>query len=1051
MSNENEKKPLSLSPRGKLELKKGVEADKVVQSFSHGRQKEVAVERRKKRIVGPGSEHHGVEGSSQTVAAPAAPADTSSKVMLDDERMHRLQALQNAQREADEQRRRQDADRTTAETEVRKAADADAGRNGPAAEAADSAELTPAPQAAAPVTPAPQAARPAQPARPAEPERPAQAAVFRAPDQQRAIDRTPPRSGASGHSMGRTSSDGQSAVFRSGPRPPRDGQSAVLPPRQPRETQGREGAPRDGQSAVFQARPQREGGFNRDGGAPREGGFNRDRDGQRDTRPPREGGFSRDGQPRGDGAARPPRDGQRDGRPGGFSRDGQGAGPRPPREGGFNRDGARPAGAGPRGPSTGAPGAGANQFGPPALTKNEHPLRDDRGAARRVEVDRDEDTEEQRRNRAAVKVAPKRTAGPGTPATVQKRQGKLNVSAALSGDEESARGRSVAALRRAAQKEKRKAQQMQKAPEKVVRDVVVPDTITVQELANRMAERSGNVIKALMKLGVMATINHTIDADTAELVAQEFGHEVKRISEADIEIGLDTGADVDVDLMSRPPVVTVMGHVDHGKTSLLDALRHTDVVSGEAGGITQHIGAYQVTMRSGAKITFIDTPGHEAFTAMRARGARVTDIVILVVAADDGIMPQTIEAIRHAKAAGVPIVVAVNKMDKPAANPERVRMELLQHEVVVEQMGGDVQCIEISAKQRLNLEKLEEAVLLQAEILELRANPDRAAEGTIVEAKMEKGRGSVATVLVRRGTLRVGDVFVAGKEWGRVRAMIDDKGNRVEEAGPATPVEIIGLQGVPAAGDDFIVTEDEAKARDVAAYRQRKEREAAAVKAARGSMEQMFAKIQAGEAKELPVVIKGDVQGSVEALIGTLEKIGTEAVKVKVLHSAVGAINESDVTLAKASDALIVGFNVRANPQAREMARRESIDIRYYSIIYDVAEDMKRALTGMLEPTFKEKFIGYAAIREVFNITKVGKVAGCMVTEGVIKRGCKVRLLRDNVVIHEGDLGQLKRFKDDVREVREGFECGMSLASYGDIQVGDVIECFEMEQIATEL
>lgn len=1049
MSNENEKKPLSLSSRGKLELKKSVEADKVVQSFSHGRQKEVAVERRKKRSVGPGSEHHGVEDAPQAVAAPAASADAGAKVMLDEERLHRLQALQNAQREADEIRRRQDAERAAAEAEARKAAGADAAPSRPV-DAAAEAGVSQAVAAQAPSIPAPaaqQPVRPVQPARPAEPERPAQAAVFRAPDQQRAIDRTPQRSSATGHSMGRTSGDGQSAVFRPGPRPVRDGQSAVLPPRPPREPQAREAGPRDGQSAVFQARPQREGGFSRDGGAPREGGFNRD--GQRDARPPREGGFSRDGQQR--DATRPPRDGQRDGRPGGFSRDGQGAGPRPPREGGFNRDGARPAGAGPRGPSVGAPGAAANQFGPPALTKNEHPVRDDRGAARRVTADRDEDTEEQRRNRAAAKVAPKRAAGPGTPVVVQKRQGKLNVSAALSGDEESARGRSVAALRRAAQKEKRKAQQMQKAPEKVVRDVVVPDTITVQELANRMAERSGNVIKALMKLGVMATINHTIDADTAELVAQEFGHEVKRISEADIEIGLDTGADVDVDLVSRPPVVTVMGHVDHGKTSLLDALRQTDVVSGEAGGITQHIGAYQVTMRSGAKITFIDTPGHEAFTAMRARGARVTDIVILVVAADDGIMPQTIEAIRHAKAAGVPIVVAVNKMDKPSANPERVRMELLQHEVVVEQMGGDVQCIEISAKQRLNLEKLEEAVLLQAEVLELRANPDRAAEGTIVEAKMEKGRGSVATVLVRRGTLRVGDVFVAGKEWGRVRAMIDDKGNRVEEAGPATPVEIIGLQGVPAAGDDFIVTEDEAKARDVAAYRQRKEREAAAVKAARGSMEQMFAKIQAGEAKELPVVIKGDVQGSVEALIGTLEKIGTDAVKVKVLHSAVGAINESDVTLAKASDALIVGFNVRANPQAREMARREGIDIRYYSIIYDVAEDMKRALTGMLEPTFKEKFIGYAAIREVFNITKVGKVAGCMVTEGVIKRGCKVRLLRDNVVIHEGDLGQLKRFKDDVREVREGFECGMSLASYGDIQVGDVIECFEMEQIATEL
>jgi translation initiation factor IF-2 len=494
-----------------------------------------------------------------------------------------------------------------------------------------------------------------------------------------------------------------------------------------------------------------------------------------------------------------------------------------------------------------------------------------------------------------------------------------------------------------------------------------------------------------------------------------------------------------------------MGHVDHGKTSLLDALRATDVVAGEAGGITQHIGAYQVQMRSGDKITFIDTPGHEAFTAMRSRGAKVTDIVVLVVAADDGIMPQTIEAIRHARAAEVPVVVAINKMDKPAANPDRVRQELLNHELVVEEMGGDVLTVEVSAKQRLNLEKLEEAILLQAEIQDLKANPNREAEGTVVEAKMEKGRGSVATVLIRRGTLKVGDIFVAGTEWGRVRAMVDDRGNRLEQAGPSCPVEILGFQGTPQAGDDFVVVDDEAKAREVAGYRQRKEREALAVKSARGTMEQMFAKIKAGEAKELPVVIKADVQGSVEAIVGTLEKMATEAVKVRVLHSAVGGINESDITLAKASEALVVGFNVRANPQARELSRRDGVEIRYYSIIYDVAEDIRRALTGLLEPTFREQFIGYAQIRQVYNITKVGKVAGCMVTEGVIKRGCKVRLLRDDVVIHEGDLGQLKRFKDDVREVREGFECGMSFANYDDIKEGDLIECFEMEEVAPEL
>ncbi|WP_343866721.1 translation initiation factor IF-2, partial [Caenispirillum bisanense] len=632
-----------------------------------------------------------------------------------------------------------------------------------------------------------------------------------------------------------------------------------------------------------------------------------------------------------------------------------------------------------------------------------------------------------------------------------KRRGKLTISAALDDEERGPRGRSVAAMRRAAQKERRKQQGFSQPTEKQVREVIIPETITVQELANRMAERAPNVIKTLMKMGVMATINQPIDADTAELVVAEFGHSARRVSEADVLEGLGGGDDNVDELVSRPPVVTVMGHVDHGKTSLLDALRETDVVSSEAGGITQHIGAYQVTLQSGDKITFIDTPGHEAFTAMRSRGAKVTDIVVLVVAADDGIMPQTIEAIRHARAAEVPVVVAINKMDKPGANPDRIRQELLNHELVVEEMGGDVLSIEVSAKKRLNLEKLEEAILLQSEILDLKANPNRMAEGTVVEAKMEKGRGSVATVLIRRGTLKVGDIFVAGTEWGRVRAMIDDRGNRVEEAGPAFPVEVLGFQGTPQAGDDFSVVEDEAKARDVASYRQRKEREALAVKSARGSMEQMFAKIKAGEAKELPVVIKADVQGSVEAIVGTLEKLSTEEVKVRVLHSAVGGINESDITLAKASEALVIGFNVRANPQARELSRRDGVEIRYYSIIYDVAEDIRRALTGLLEPTFREKFIGYAQIRQVYNITKVGKVAGCMVTEGIIKRGCKVRLLRDDVVIHEGELGQLKRFKDDVREVREGFECGMSFANYDDIKEGDLIECFEMEEVAAEL
>ncbi|AEO50328.1 translation initiation factor IF-2 [Rhodospirillum rubrum F11] len=697
-------------------------------------------------------------------------------------------------------------------------------------------------------------------------------------------------------------------------------------------------------------------------------------------------------------------------------------------------------------PTRSGPRPGPDASARPAAEAPRSPTEAPRPGPRRVVEDEDDDAPKKVASRGAVppKPAPAKRVEP-------KRRGKLTVTAALEGDERSERGRSVAALRRAKQKEKRKAEMMSPA-ERVVREVIIPDVINVQELANRMAERGANVIKTLMKMGVMATINQTIDADTAELVVAEFGHASRRVSDSDVELGLgDALPDGTEVLTSRPPVVTVMGHVDHGKTSLLDAMRKTDVAGGEAGGITQHIGAYQVVTKSGQKITFIDTPGHAAFTAMRARGARVTDIVVLVVAANDGIMPQTIEAIRHARAAEVPVVVAINKMDLPDANPEKVRTDLLQHELVVEQLGGDVLNVEVSAKRRLNLDKLEEAILLQSEILDLKANADRACQGVVIEAKVEKGRGSVATILVQKGTLKVGDIFVAGAEWGRVRALVDDHGNRVIAATPAMPVEVLGFQGTPAAGDDFIVVEDENRAREISEYRQRKDRDAQQVRTARGTMEQMFERIQAGEARELPVVIKADVQGSVEALVGTLEKLGNDDVKIRVLHAAVGAINESDVTLAKASDGLIIGFNVRANPQAREMARRDGIDIRYHSIIYAVADEVKALLSGMLEPTFKESFIGYAAIREVFNITKVGKVAGCMVTEGIVKRGAKVRLLRDNVVIHEGSLSQLKRFKDDVREVREGYECGMSFETYNDIQVGDVIECFEMEEVAAVL
>jgi translation initiation factor IF-2 len=667
-------------------------------------------------------------------------------------------------------------------------------------------------------------------------------------------------------------------------------------------------------------------------------------------------------------------------------------------------------------------------------------------AARAVQ----EEEEEEPRRKVPGKTGHK-PPSPGRRGDTRRREGKLTISAALDADDRVERSRSVAAMRRAVEKEKRKMQLQQARPEKIVREVIIPETITVQELSNRMAERSVNVIKSLMKMGVMATINEVIDADTAELIAQEFGHSIKRVTEADVEDSLNVVPD-DADAhVPRPPVVTIMGHVDHGKTSLLDALRQTDVASGEAGGITQHIGAYQVKTEKGV-ITFIDTPGHEAFTAMRARGAKVTDIVVLVVAADDGIMPQTIEAIRHAKAAEVPIIVAINKMDKPGANPQRVRQDLLNHEVVLEEMGGETLSVEVSAIKKTNLDKLVDAILLQAEVLDLKANPDRDAGGAIVEAKMEKGVGPVGTVLVQRGTLRVGDIFVAGSQWGRVRILIDYNGKQIKSADPSTPVEVVGFSGVPAAGDDFIVVADEAKAREISEFRTRKQRTAGlAGSVGATTMEQMFAKIKAGEAKELAVLIKADMQGSVEALTGTLLKIGTDEVKVNVIFGAVGAINESDVTLAKASNAVIIGFNVRANAQAREVAKRDGIDIRYYSIIYEVADDVKRVLTGMLSPTFKENFIGYAEVREVFNITKVGKVAGCRVTEGIIKRGCKVRLLRDNVVIHEGDLSQLKRFKDDAKEVREGYECGMALANYNDIQKGDMIECFELERVEATL
>jgi translation initiation factor IF-2 len=651
----------------------------------------------------------------------------------------------------------------------------------------------------------------------------------------------------------------------------------------------------------------------------------------------------------------------------------------------------------------------------------------------------------------------RRGSGPPRPAPAPKptrtgpakQRGRLTVVTALSADEE--RERSVASFRRRVQRLKGHASSEPK--EKLVREVTIPEAITIQELANRMSERAVDVIRMLMKQGQMVKITDTIDADSAQLIAEELGHTVKRVAESDVEEGLFDVADDPDDLEPRPPVVTIMGHVDHGKTSLLDAIRHANVVAGEAGGITQHIGAYQVTAPSGAKITFIDTPGHAAFTAMRARGAKVTDIVVLVVAADDGVMPQTIEAIQHAKAAKVPMIVAINKIDKPDAKPDRVRTELLQHEVQVESLGGDVLDVEVSAKQKINLDRLLETIGLQAEILELKANPRRDAEGTVIEAKLDRGRGPVATVLVQRGTLIVSDIVVAGAEWGRVRALVSDTGESIEEAGPSVPVEILGFNGTPEAGDRLAVVDSEARAREVTDYRARQKREKQAARASgmRGSLEQMMSQLKTSGRKDLSLIIKADVQGSLEAIIGSVEKLGTEEVAARVISAGVGAITESDVTLAEASNCPVIGFNVRAHKEAREAAERSGIEIRYYNIIYNLVDDVKAAMSGLLAPTLRETMLGNAQILEVFNVSKVGKVAGCRVTDGTVERGANVRLIRDNVVIHEGKLSQLKRFKDDAKEVSAGQECGMAFESYQDMRIGDVIECYRVETVQRTL
>ncbi len=632
-----------------------------------------------------------------------------------------------------------------------------------------------------------------------------------------------------------------------------------------------------------------------------------------------------------------------------------------------------------------------------------------------------------------------------------RRSGKLTLNAATAG-REGGRQRSMAAMKRKQDRARAKAMGQSAEREKVYREVALPEAITVSELAIRMTERVADVVKALMNNGIMATQTQTIDADTAELIIEEFGHTVVRVSDADVEQVIDNIEDDPKDLVGRAPIVTIMGHVDHGKTSLLDAIRKTRVVAGEAGGITQHIGAYQVTTDGGQVLSFLDTPGHAAFTSMRARGAQVTDIVVLVVAADDAVMPQTVEAIHHAKAAKVPMIVAINKIDRPAANPTKVRTDLLQHEVVVEAMSGDVQDVEVSAVTGQGLPELLEAIALQAEILELKANPKRAASGAVIEAQLDVGRGPVATVLVQNGTLRKGDIFVVGEQWGKVRALINDQGDRVDEAGPSVPVEVLGLNGTPEAGDVLNVTSTEAQAREIAEYRANAAKDKRAAAGAAVTLDQLMANAKSSEnMSELPILVKADVQGSAEAIVQAMEKIGNEEVRVRVLHSGVGAITESDIGLAEASGAPVFGFNVRANASARQTANQKGVEIRYYSVIYDLVDDVKAAASGLLSAEIREKFIGYAKIKEVFKVSNVGKIAGCIVTEGVARRSAGVRLLRDNVVIHEGTLKTLKRFKDEVAEVQSGQECGMAFENYEDIRPDDVIEIFERESVERNL
>ena len=983
-----------------------VSAGVVKQSFSHGRTKTVVVETKRTRPHAPAAGNLAAPSSAERrhgetpAPRPSQPqgGGGGSAGGLSQEELRARQRVVDAAREA---QARQAAEQAAAEARARAAAEA-AQREAAAKAAAKRAAAAPPPVAPAPAAPAAPVTPP-----PAAPQAPRP--VAQAPAAPPAPRQDAPRQDS------RPSAPGQTRTYE----PSRD---------------RRDDRP---STTTYRPAPQGDRPFNQR--APRpdaNANF-----GQRAPRP--EGDRPRGPRPDGD---RPQGDrgGYRGDRPQGDRPQGD----RPQQTVRYSALAPRPAPGGARGP--GGPPRGPRPGVPAAAPATPEIQRATRSAPRPGggAMDRRPDEDDDRRKSAAPNKAVSRVKG-----APQRREGRLTIQA-VAGDGDSAdRMRSLASVRRAREREKEKRRGGVTEQARVAREVVIPDVITVQELSNRMAVRGVDIIKFLMRQGVMLKINDVIDNDTAELVATEFGHTVKRVSEADVEEGFIGADDHDDHMELRPPVVTIMGHVDHGKTSLLDALRSTDVAAGEAGGITQHIGAYQVRLKDGQRVTFLDTPGHAAFSSMRARGANITDIVVLVVAGDDGVMPQTIEAIKHAKAAEVPIIVAVNKMDKPGSDPTRVVNELLQHEIVVESLGGDTQLIEVSAKARTGLDDLLEAILLQAEVLDLKANPDRSADGVVIEAKLDKGRGAVSTVLVNRGTLKRGDIVVAGSQWGKVRALLNERNEQLQEAGPATPVEILGLDGVPSPGDAFAVVENEARARELTEYRIRLKREKSMAPVGAGaSMADMMAKLQDKKLKELPLVIKADVQGSAEAIIGSLDKMATDEVRARIILSGAGAISESDVMLAKGAGAPVIGFNVRASAQARALAEREGVEIRYYAIIYDLLDDIKGVLSGMLAPIQRETFLGNAEVLQAFDISKVGKVAGCKVTEGVVRKGAKVRIIRQDIVVLElGTLQTLKRFKDEVNEVPVGQECGMMFAGFQDIKVGDVIECFTVEEIKRQL